>query len=491
MYYLMAILAYSVILGNFGSISYSSINIVISVVYITFFVVGTNVLFSKIFDAPTNMESSYISSLILVFLITPPTSIVDIDFLYFAFLAAILLSASKYIFTINKKHVFNQAAIAILLAGIMTGQAASWWVGNISLLPVIVIAGFILLRKISRFELVLSFLAAFVVSVAFTYEYVGIQNLLIFIYRAIFYSPTFFFAFIMLTEPLTSPTMTGRQIIYGIIVGALFNPLIHLGNFYFTPELSLLFGNVYAYFVSSKIRVILKLKNKVKIAQNVYDFVFTGAKQIPFISGQYMEWTLPHDNIDNRGNRRYFTMASSQDEEDIHIGVKFYENGSSFKKSLLRMKKGEKIVASQVSGNFILPKKREEKVVFLAGGIGVTPFRSMIEFLINKAEDRDIILLFYNNIIEDIAYTDFFDKAEARGIKIIYFLTDTSKVPGWWRGEVGYISAKSIMKFVEDYKERRFYVSGPHSMVVSTKKILYGMKLKKKQIKSDFFPGLV
>jgi len=491
MYCLMAILAYAVILGNFKIIPYDSFYIVISVLYITFFAWITNISFSKILKAPINMESVYITALILVFLITPPKSLFDLNFLWFAFLSATIASASKYLFVVRKKHIFNPAAIAVLIASFLSGQAASWWVGTIYLIPVVIVIGFILLRKILRIELVFTFISVFIISIVISHQYIGLFDMFDFVGKAIFYSPILFFAFIMLTEPLTSPTTRWMRILYGSLVAILFNPFFHIGTIYFTPELALVIGNLFSFIVTPKTKLLFSLKEKVKIAFNTYDFVFKKERDFSFRPGQYMEWTLPHSNIDNRGNRRYFTIVSSPTEENMRIGVKFYSNGSSFKRALIRMKEGDVITASQISGDFVLPKKTKKKIVFLAGGIGITPFRSMLKNIIDKKEERDVILLYFVDSIKDIAYVKILNEASNFGISVKYVLTDINNIPPEWSGEVGFFNNQMIERNIPDFKERIFYISGPHIMVTGVKKILKDSGLKNNQIKSDFFPGFV
>ncbi len=489
MYCLMAILAYAVVLGNMGLIPYDSFYIIISVLYITFFSWIVNVFFSKIFKAPVNLESTYITALILVFIITPPQSFFDLNFLWFAFLSAFLASASKYIFTLRKKHIFNPAAIAVLIAGALSGQAASWWVGTVYLVPVVVVFGLLLAKRISRLEMIISFLFVFIVSILTIHPYSGFHNMIDFVSKAIFYSPILFFAFIMLTEPLTSPATKWMRIIYGAIVAVFFDPFFHIGMIYFTPEAALIIGNVFSFVVTPKTKMVFSLKEKVKTAFNTYDFIFKKERFFPFKSGQYMEWTLPHRDIDNRGNRRYFTLASSSTEENMRIGVKFYSEGSSFKKSLMAMKKGDVITASHISGDFVLSKNIDKKLVFIAGGIGITPFRSMIKSILDKKEMRDVVLLYFIKSSKDIAYTEILNKAENFGVRVKYILTDASNIPFSWSGEVGYFDAQIIEKLIPDFKERVFYISGPHAMVKAGRKILHNLGLKKKQIKTDFFPG--
>jgi ferredoxin-NADP reductase len=153
------------------------------------------------------------------------------------------------------------------------------------------------------------------------------------------------------------------------------------------------------------------------------------------------------------------------------------------------MSLGQKIVAAQLSGDFTLPKNPKEKLVFIAGGIGVTPFRSMIKYLVDKNEKRDVVMFYSNRTAADIAYKDVFDEAQSRlGIKTIYTLTDKN-TPSTWTGKIGYVDANMVVREVPDYLSRTFYLSGPHSMVTAFEQTLKDLGVSHSQIKIDFFPG--
>ncbi|TGV95790.1 FAD-dependent oxidoreductase, partial [Mesorhizobium sp. M2E.F.Ca.ET.154.01.1.1] len=116
-------------------------------------------------------------------------------------------------------------------------------------------------------------------------------------------------------------------------------------------------------------------------------------RKLAFQAGQYLEWTLGLDRSDNRGNRRYFTVASSPTEQSVRLGVKFYPKSSAFKQALGTMRPGGTIHAAQLAGDFTLPSDPKIKIAFLAGGIGITPFRSMLQYLIDRNESRPIVVL--------------------------------------------------------------------------------------------------
>ena len=218
------------------------------------------------------------------------------------------------------------------------------------------------------------------------------------------------------------------------------------------------------------------LKDKVHVASGIWNYVFTTDQKLNFRPGQYLEWTLSHPHPDARGNRRYFSIASSPTEAHLTFGTKFSEAGSSFKKYLSNMHPGEKIMASQLTGDFTLPKDINQKCVFIAGGIGITPYRSMIKYLLDIGQPRPIILLYSCSTSTEFAYSDVLNQAQKKlSIKTIY--------------QIGRIDETMIKTEVSDYKDRLFYLSGPHSLVDTFEQILHQMRISRRNIKTDFFPG--
>jgi ferredoxin-NADP reductase/Na+-translocating ferredoxin:NAD+ oxidoreductase RnfD subunit len=490
LYYLMGLLVCAVILGYFGLLPYTPLALVFETILITWFCFLTNKIFSKVFEAPTNIESVYITALILVFLIAPLKSFGDMAFYSLALWASVFAMASKYMFAIKKKHIFNPAAIALVVTSLFIGGSASWWIGTPWMMVPVFVGGFLLTRKLIRWDLVWSFFVAVIAVMLFSHLTGG--SIFTDLQRLTMSSPLFFFAFVMLTEPLTAPPTKALRIMYGLIVGFFFAPATHIGSIYFTPEMALVIGNLFAYTVSPKDKLVLKLNQLKEIAKDTYDFVFVPNKPITYKPGQYMEWTYDHPSPDNRGNRRYFTLASSPTEPNLRIGLKFYPNMSTYKRNILRMGQSNTVVASQRAGDFTMPKDKKQKLVFIAGGIGITPFRSMLKYLVDKKEKRDIVLFYSNKKLEDVAYTDVFDEAlEVLGVPTIYSLSDLPTIPPTWLGERGFIDARMIQKYTPDFKDRMFYISGPHAMVSTFETMLRNMGVEGSSIKTDFFPGFV
>ncbi len=487
-YYLIFLIGISILFSAVGILHYNPLAILFSTVFLTVGCFVTNMIFSFVFEAPTNVESVYISAFILALIITPLRSSHDLLFVGWA---AVLSMSVKYILAIHKKHIFNPVAIAVVLTAFGIGASATWWVGNAVLLPFVIIGGILIVRKIRRSDLVAAYLAASFSSVLF-FSFLKQNDLFVTIQKTIFETPIFFFASIMITEPLTTPPTKKLHIFYGALVGFLYAPQIHLGTIYSTPELALVIGNIFSYLVSPKQKLMLKLKEKIDTGKDLVDFIFEPKQKLAFVPGQYMEWTLPHAHVDSRGNRRYFTLASSPTENTLRLGVKFYPNSSSYKKAMLAMDAQNTIVGAQLAGDFVLPKNPQQKLAFIAGGIGITPFRSIIKYLIDTQQTRDMILFYANKTADEIVYTDVFEDAQEQiGLRTVYTLTDPAQVPQNWQGEVGRIDEKMIIKYVPDYMERIFYLSGPHAMVTWYEDVLHRMNVPASHIKIDFFPGFV
>jgi ferredoxin-NADP reductase/Na+-translocating ferredoxin:NAD+ oxidoreductase RnfD subunit len=487
LYYLIFLLGVATLFAWAGILPYDPFALLLSIGVELAACAITNAIFARAFGVPANTESVYISALILALIITPLQSTHDLWFLGWS---AVLAMASKYILAINRKHLFNPAAFAVALTYLTINQSASWWVGDAAMLPFVLIGGLLIVRKIRRFSLVVSFLLAALATIL-ALSFLSHAPLIATLQQTLVYSPLIFFAFVILTEPLTAPPARRSQIYYGMLVGVLFAPQFHIGSFYTTPELAILIGNLFAYLVSPKAAFMLRLKEKVQLAPDIYDFIFVPTRKFAFAPGQYMEWTLGHHEPDSRGNRRYFTLASSPTEDTLRLGVKFYEHSSSFKSALLALDQHSEIVAAQVAGDFVLPSDPQQKCVFIAGGIGITPFRSMITYLLDTHQRRPIVVFYANRTASDIVYKDVFDRAQRElGIKTIYTISDKRTPLPAWEAQVGYLSPQLIKDEVPDYLDCVFYISGPPAMVESFKAALRQIHVRSSQIKTDFFAGL-
>jgi len=485
LYYAAGLLAVTFGLGFSGAVAQEPTALAFSVVVITAVCWLTNRLFALLFRVPTNVESVYITAFILALLL-PPVTATNLPGLEGLVLASGVAIASKFLLAIGRKHVFNPVAIGVVASAYLLDQPATWWVGgNLFLLPFALVGGLLVTRKVQRFDMVGAYvLANLAAAMATTAPAMYGEALK----QTFLYSPLLFAGFAMLTEPLTAAQGSWARLIYGGIVGALSSPNIHIGDFYFTPELAILAGNVFAFAVNPKRRIKFTLVRIERIATGCFDFVLRPDRQVSFAPGQYLDWTMAVRGSDDRGNRRPFTIASAPGEDDLRLGVKFYPRASAFKRALAAMKPGDVIYGSNLAGNFTLPKAKEQKLAFIAGGIGITPFRSMLSDLIARGDQRSMVMLYGVTRSNEVAYASLLDRAERElGMRTVYAVAE-----GEVRGSNihrGFIDAALIQREIPDFRERTFYVSGPHAMVVRFKSVLRDLGIARSRIKVDYFPG--
>jgi ferredoxin-NADP reductase len=212
---------------------------------------------------------------------------------------------------------------------------------------------------------------------------------------------------------------------------------------------------------------------------NVTRFVFTPSEPVSWIPGQYVHYTIPHENADDRGDERWFTISSAPFEKDIWITTRIAdENGSSFKNTLLNLQPGDTIETDEPEGDFTLDDLTRN-YVFVAGGIGITPFRSMLNQLHHDGKDVRVELLYANRSDESIAFKDELEAiSQARpDFHITYFTGDN------------HIDEAVLKAAGDKLSGPIYYVSGPESMVEAFKTTLEGMGVDEAHSRFDFFPG--
>lgn len=467
LYYLWALLTWAII-GSFfkGQIPYNWHQILVSAAWLTIVCWLANKAISKFLDIPANKESDLITGAILALILTPPTTGHD-----FALLAAagVGAMATKYVITIYKSHIFNPAAAGAFIAGEIFHKYASWWVGTKFMLPVIILGGVLVMRKMKRFTLVVIFLAVYVLYLIYGTKSGGNLH---FLWLEIAATPVLFFAYVMLIEPLTSPSRGIFYVPYALIVGILYSvPQLRM-----SPEEALLIGNIFTFLVAPNKRYQMKFIRQIKEAEGVYSYLFALPKNFRFTAGQYMEWTIAHNRTDSRGNRRYFTISSSPTEPGVMFTVKHPPaNASAFKQRLEKLQPGELVLASDLSGHFTLPKDSTKKLALLAGGVGITPFRSMAKYLVDSGQKRDIALLYSVNSAGEFSFQNLFKSAAQTGFKTTY-VTDR-------------LDSQKITALLPDYSQRTFYVSGPYGFVQAMHQNLLKLGVNPSKIITDYFPG--
>ncbi len=449
------------ILSLFGILRYTPFELAISMTILMSVGYVANLGLARLYKIESNFESGIITTLILFFVIAAPSKISD----WVALAVAVFVAmASKYVIIWRGSHIFNPAAVGIAIISITGLGHVAWWIGTPTMLPFVAIVGLLILRKTRRFGLFFSFIIPSIALLLLNGN--NIQIL-------IFSFPLIFFATVMLTEPATSPNTNKWRLVYGVFVGTLTGLGLSLIS---TPHIALLAGNLLAFVVSFRSSTRLELVTKTKLAPNIYNFSFKPSRVITFLPGQYMEWTLANIPFNSRGNRRTFTIASSPGQSNLHIGIRFYEPSSAFKKKLIGLNIGDTIFGGHIAGDFTLPHDTTKKLVFVAGGIGITPFISMLQHMCETKINRDITLFYFVNSQQEFVYKDIIENALQFGIKLVPMV-----------GPEARLSEKLLQKHVPDYAQHEYYLSGPPAMVRVYKKAL--KKLSVKKIHTDYFTG--
>jgi ferredoxin-NADP reductase len=216
--------------------------------------------------------------------------------------------------------------------------------------------------------------------------------------------------------------------------------------------------------------------------------------KMEFKAGQFLKWNLRDDNPDERGNSRFFTISASPTEPELRNTTKFNPEGSSFKKALAALSIGDEIDVFGPMGPFILPENPAQPIVLVAGGIGVTPFRSMIKYLVDSAMTTPVQLLYACRSDQDIAFKAEFDMwaQQCPWLSVTYILSDPPVEPlaDGGKVETEKLTGQRILDLTGSQAGKLYYLSGPEPMVKALADELKAI-IGEESVKTDYFPGYI
>lgn len=218
----------------------------------------------------------------------------------------------------------------------------------------------------------------------------------------------------------------------------------------------------------------LVLKEKEHLVDNIWAFRFTPNQPLSWVPGQFIRVEIPHDNPDGEGTKRWFTISSTPHDGFLQITTRV--TGTTFKQALAAVAVGEKVqLIEQPDGDFIWQESNRPHV-FVAGGIGITPFYSMV-----KARDHSgrpvSATLIYNGRTDDLPFKAEFNDVSKRHpeFSVRYVIGEQ-------------LSVEKLTELVPDLMLSQVYVSGPEPMVEVLGKRLVGEGLAEDHLHQDFFP---
>ncbi|MEK6984616.1 MAG: FAD-dependent oxidoreductase [Nanoarchaeota archaeon] len=208
------------------------------------------------------------------------------------------------------------------------------------------------------------------------------------------------------------------------------------------------------------------------------------SNKFDFKPGQYMIVELDVDDPEN-GNTRPLSIASSPTEDFLLFSTRISQ--SLFHQKFNSLKIGDKVKTKGPMGIFVL-KEDAKEIVFLGGGIGITPFRGMIKYACDKKLPTKMTLLYSNRAPADIVYKDEWPGFEKQNpnFKVVHTITDNTT---GWGGRTGRINEDMIREFCSDINNTLFYICGPPKMVEGLSQLLKTMKMPQQNIKMEKFAG--
>jgi ferredoxin-NADP reductase len=209
---------------------------------------------------------------------------------------------------------------------------------------------------------------------------------------------------------------------------------------------------------------------RIKRNPTISSFYFQPETKMNYIAGQFIELTIPFKTEETRGNKRWFTLSSSPGEKYLFITTRIFSKKSLFKEKLAKMKTGQEVDIALPMGDFVLPKSTKAELVFIAIGIGITPFRSIVSHFLEEGNKRKITLIFANKNSEDFIFDELFSEAEISYIK-----------------HHGKLNLADIKSYIPGVKSKTIYLSGPERTVESLYKDLLSDGIRPEKISVDYF----
>lgn len=223
-----------------------------------------------------------------------------------------------------------------------------------------------------------------------------------------------------------------------------------------------------------------------EVVRGTFRVDFILEKPVKFQPGQFIRLTLPELKYpDERGKQRIFSIVNSPMEEGLTITTR--QTGSGFKKTLAEMDTGAVVEMSSPRGMFTLPSEENRQIIMIAGGIGVTPFMSMIRYALHEHTKQRIILVYSNRSKDSAAYLTELQKLSSKysNFELIATMTNDDS----WKGIKGNVNTDFIKEHIKDYSNHLYMLAGPTAMVEAVKNSLQQVGITKDRIRTEQFTG--
>ena len=225
-------------------------------------------------------------------------------------------------------------------------------------------------------------------------------------------------------------------------------------------------------------------------ARETATFYFEKPNDFTYTAGQFGDFShINPPETDAKGNSRAFSLASAPSEESIMIATRLRD--SAFKRVLRGLKPGQELIFDAPLGKLTLPEDFSHPIVLLAGGIGITPFRSMIIEASTKNLPYKIYLFYSNKTPADAPFLEELKELEKKNknFKLIPTMTQLNDSAANWSGETNYLDAPFLKKYLGDLNGPIYYLAGPPAMIQALYKVLVDSGVNKNDIRLEEFIG--
>ncbi len=233
-----------------------------------------------------------------------------------------------------------------------------------------------------------------------------------------------------------------------------------------------------------------KLLRRVEIAEGTMAFHFERPSQFDFKPGQSADVTLSNPpETDAEGNTRTFSIASSPFENQLMFATRMRD--TAFKRSLKKVPLGTDVKLESPMGSFTLHKNSVKPAVFLAGGIGITPFFSIVRQADHDQLPHKLYLFYSNRRPEDTPFLETLQTLEKSNpnFHLVCTMTSMQQSAKEWKGETGLINQEMLSRHLTNLQGPIFYIAGPPAMVAGMRAMLVAAKVDEDDIRTEDFAG--
>jgi ferredoxin-NADP reductase len=235
---------------------------------------------------------------------------------------------------------------------------------------------------------------------------------------------------------------------------------------------------------------ICKLIDRKEVAEGTIAFRFEKPSGWTFKAGQFIDMTLlDPSETDSEGNTRGFSIASGPHEEALMVATRM--RNTAFKRVLKGMPLGTAVKVEGPFGNLTLHNNAARTAVFLAGGIGITPFRCILSRAAREKLPHRIFLFFSNRRPEDAPFLEELQALERENpnYKLIAIMTQMEKSNEPWHGETGLINKGLLSRYLKNAASPIYYIAGPPEMVKGLHEVLNKGGVDDDDIRTEEFAG--